>query len=603
VALTLLVTGAAAGCSGGGAQTGAMMPAANGIGGNTGSANATVRIFVPASPSNGFAHTPVPLPPGASNLPVMGGVPQLPIAASPGAAPTASPPPGGQVLAINIGGPAAINQTVAVGPNASGCTPAAGGTSCQLSLALPAGTYAGTIGAPNAAAATAIAFTVSPSGQNVFALTTGGVPTQIAIVSASSLGAQNQGGIDLYGAGRHAIVVEALDANQNVIVGGPPANFSLIMAGGALPLTITQSTAGAPNLFYVTPSGTASTASAFLRATASYLGPSNPCLASSAVCAGNIRIDDRQIIGVANSAANDVTVYAGGQSAPLVTVGSGVTDPQALVFDALGNLFVADEPGSVTEYAPPYATAPTTIVSGVNHPQALAVDARGDLFVANGSGSNTVTLYAPPYNGLSETTISAGVDDPVDLSLDGNANLYVVNEANNTVTIYAPPYGNVPIVISKGLNAPNSLALDARGNLFVANLNSTPNSVAEYSPPFSKESAPVATITNGVNEQGTIGLGGSANLFVPNQGANTVTEYVAPYVNAPTTISGGQSQPVALAIDAPGNLYVANLGNNTITQYAPPYASGSWTTISNGISMPVAIALSPVSGAGLSLVP
>jgi hypothetical protein len=82
-----------------------------------------------------------------------------------------------------------------------------------------------------------------------------------------------------------------------------------------------------------------------------------------------------------------------------------------------------------------------------------------------------------------------------------------------------------------------------------------------------------------------------------------VTEYVAPYTKAPITIAGGQSQPVALAIDAAANLYVANLGNNTVTQYAAPYGSGSWTAISNGISQPVAIALSPASGSGLSLVP
>jgi DNA-binding beta-propeller fold protein YncE len=137
----------------------------------------------------------------------------------------------------------------------------------------------------------------------------------------------------------------------------------------------------------------------------------------------------------------------------------------------------------------------------------------------------------------------------------------------------------------------------------VANLNSTPNSVVEYSPPFAGGSAPIATITDGVNEQGAIGLNGSANLFVPNQGANTVTEYVAPYANPPATIVGGQSQPVALAIDALGNLYVANYGNNTVTVYVPPYASGSWTTLGNGISLPLALALSPATNAATAVIP
>ncbi|HKE37591.1 MAG TPA: hypothetical protein VKB39_09165, partial [Candidatus Baltobacteraceae bacterium] len=86
-----------------------------------------------------------------------------------------------------------------------------------------------------------------------------------------------------------------------------------------------------------------------------------------------------------------------------------------------------------------------------------------------------------------------------------------------------------------------------------------------------------------------------ANLFVPNQGGNSVTEYAPPYGGAPTTIKGGQSQPIALAIDGTGNLYVANYGNNSVTMYAPPYAGGSWLTISNGIVNPQALALSPAT--------
>lgn len=462
----------------------------------------------------------------------------------------------------------------------------------------------GTIGIANAAAPTAIAFTVSPNAENVFGVTLSGVAAQVAVVPASSLSAQNaQGGIDLYGSGRHPLLVEVLDANQNVIVGTAPGTFTLSQAGGALAVGITQPASSTPNLFYVTSSGAGNTNAAFLRATAAYLGPGNPCSPSSAVCSSTVRVDVRQILAVANSNANDVTLYVNGQGLALATVQNGVANPQALIFDSAGDLFVANQPGSVTEYAPPYNAAPATITDGVNHPQALAIDSRGDLFVANGSGSNTVTMYSPPYNGQPAATISAGIGDPVGIALDSSSDLFVVNEAANTVTEYAPPYASAPTTISKGLNAPNSLALDVHGNLFVANLNSTPNSVVEYSPPFSGASAPVATITDGVNEQGAIGLNGSANLFVPNQGANTVTEYVAPYVNPPATIAGGQSQPVALAIDALGNLYVANYGNNTVTVYAPPYSSGSWTTLGNGISLPLALALSPATNAATALVP
>jgi len=600
-AAALLAAAVATGCSGSGGQGSVLMPA-GGSGALGGAGNTVVRIFVPAGLTSSPGAKQPALP--ASPPPISGAAPgtstnvQTPIATpAPPSVPTAPPAPGSQSLAINVGGPTTISQSVSVGPNSSGCSPAPGGANCQLALSLPPGNYVGTIGSAT------IAFTVATVSNNALNLTLGGVPSQLAIVPASYTSAQNaQGMIDLYGAGRHAFVVEMLDANQNVMVGGGGTTFSLAQAGGSLPLSIAPVSPVAPNLFYVTPSNAASGASAILRATANFGGLANPCSQSGAVCSGTARVDSKQMLGVADSGANAVTLYTSGQSAPLAMIQSGVTNPQAVAFDGYGDLFVANQPGSVTVYAPPYNQAPVTIAGGVNHPQSLAVDARGDVFVANGNGSNTVTLYSPPYTGPPAATIAAGVNDPVALAVDGNADLFVVNAAANTVTEYAPPYAGAPVTISKGLNTPNSLALDTHGNLFVANLNSTPNSVVEYVPPFSSASAPVTTITNGVNEQGSIAVM-SANLFVPNQGANTVTEYTAPYTGTPVTINGGQSQPVALAVDFNGNLYVANYGNNTVTVYGAPYASGSWATISNGVAAPTALALSPPTSGGPALLP
>jgi hypothetical protein len=587
----------AAGCAGGGGQGNVLMPS-GGAGGVFGGIGSTVvRIYVPAGAAISSSIpkpatlAPPPLSPIGPGATLNGQAP------APAPISTPAPAPGSQALAINVSGPATISQTVALGPNASGCTPSAGGSTCQLSLSLPAGTYTGTVGAA------AIAFTIVPNSNNVLNLTLGGVPSQLDVVPASFTSAQNAaGGIDLFGAGKHVLLVEMLDANQNVMVGGSGATFAMSQAGGSLPIGVTQAATVAPNVFYISALAAANGSSAIVRATANYAGPTNPCAQSGAVCSGTVRVDVRQILAVADSAANSVTLYANGQTAPLATVQNGVTNPQALIFDPAGDLFVANEPGSVTEYVPPYNQAPIAIVSGINHPQSLAVDARGTIFVANGNGSNTVTLYSAPYGGAPAATISSNVDDPVSLALDSSGDLFVVNAAANTVTEYAPPYGGTPTTISKGLNTPSSLALDAHGNLFGAPLNSTPSSVVEYAPPFTTASAPVASVTNGINEQGAISVI-SANLFVPNQGANTVTEYAAPYTGTPTTIVGGQSQPVALAIDAAGTLYVANYGNNTVTEYTAPYAPGSWTTIATGIAAPLALALSPATSGGPTLIP
>src|SRR5579862_3938927 len=321
-----------AGCAGGGGLGNVMVPPGNGsTNGIIGVGNTVVKIYVPAgsqisTPNPRSPFNPAPpntvVPPGAGNgtgtSTGPAGIATPPIS-TPQPAPAAAAAPGSQLLAINVNGPTAINQTVSVGPNSSGFAQAPGGSTCQLALSLPAGTYAGTVG--NAA----IAFTVVPASSNVLNLTLGGIPAQAVVVPATAASAQNgQGGIELYGAGKHAMLVELLDANQNVMVGGNNATYSLNQAGGSLQLAVGQAPTIAPNLFYVTPSGAPNGSTALLHATVNYAGPGNPCAQPGAVCIGTSRVDVRQILAVANSGTNTVTLYATGQSNPLLTIQSGV---------------------------------------------------------------------------------------------------------------------------------------------------------------------------------------------------------------------------------------------------------------------------------------
>jgi hypothetical protein len=611
-ALCLAAVLVSAGCAGGGGvPSSGLMPPGNGSGIGGAQSGAVVRVRVPWSGapigtrSGAISQAATLLPPApAATVPTP----------SPGATAGAVTGPRVQALTLTVAGSPPTTATIGLTPTAPGCTPLPPATLlCQAVLALPPGTYTASaalyasnaptpsveVGSPQA-----IAFAVAPGGTVVnLALST--VPASVTLAPGGATASQSaQGGITLYGAGKHALVAQMLDANDNVILTGSMPTFTVTQISGALTLSFPQPSATAlPNTFTVSPpAGFSATSSATLQISASAGASGNPCMQSGAVCTASVPVNARQLLAVANSSANSVTLYPDGQALPLATL-SGAIDPQALVFDALGDLFVTSQPGSVVEYLPPYTGTQQTIGAGINHPQALAIDARGNLFVANGNGSNSVNEYAPPYTGGPTESIVSGIDDPVSLGVDGTGNLFVVNAASNTVTQYAPPYTGAPVTISNGLSGPSSLAVDAHGDLFVANLTSTPNSVVEYVPPFSSHSVPAATIVNGINEQGAIEVSGSAALFVPNQGSNSVTRYVVPYTGSPAVISGGQSQPVALALDSLGNLFVANYGNNTVTEYSPPYTGGSWSTISNGISNPQALALSPASAPNGAVLP
>ena len=74
---------------------------------------------------------------------------------------------------------------------------------------------------------------------------------------------------------------------------------------------------------------------------------------------------------------------------------TGLDDPQALAFDADGNLYVANpDNNTVSEFAVG-STVPTATLTGLSSPMALAFDAGGNLYVANDTASGTVSEFAP----------------------------------------------------------------------------------------------------------------------------------------------------------------------------------------------------------------
>jgi hypothetical protein len=500
-------------------------------------------------------------------------------------------------MTVNIvtdpGGTSVASETVSLTPASNGCSSTLASTVCALTISLAPGSYDASlstadIGGTMLSQGQLVDFTILAGQANTVALTLSGVPAAL-IVGGSARGVQgSQGaGFTLYGLGAQSLIVEALDADGNIIV-GPGSPTLTVASASSSGFTIANPTTTEPNTVTLTPPGTTGTSEVF-SLTAAY--SDGTCSLSGAVCSARFTVkNDVQTLFVANGNNNTVTEYAAPYTGTPTTISNGVVVATALEMDGGGDLFVSSRSAGVTVYAPPYTGTPTLISNGMNEPSAMALDAAGDLFVANYAGytgnAGAVTEYTPPYTGT-PTTITTGVSQPRALTLDAAGDLFVANYYSNTVTEYAPPYTGTPTTIN-GEDLPVGLALNAAGDLFVANLLAT---VKEYTPPYTGTPTSIST---GVSQPDAVTLDGAGNLFVLNEGNNTVTEYAPPYTGSPTaTIRDNVNGPSAGALDGAGNFFVVNQGNNTVTEYAPPYTGSPTATISTGVIDPVALLLTP----------
>ena len=126
-----------------------------------------------------------------------------------------------------------------------------------------------------------------------------------------------------------------------------------------------------------------------------------------------------------------------------VVHGDGDLPYAGLTFDMAGNLYVANSqlpkprhpkgPGSVTVYAAGSTRLLRTITAGIKNPNALVIDPTGILYVSNAIG-NTVTVYAPNSTQLLRTI--SNTEQPDALALDSANNLYVATYPN--IAVYPP---------------------------------------------------------------------------------------------------------------------------------------------------------------------
>ncbi len=210
---------------------------------------------------------------------------------------------------------------------------------------------------------------------------------------------------------------------------------------------------------------------------------------------------------------------------------------------------------------------------GLNYPISLAIDPNGTTWVVDYGNSHLTLLNSSgtPLSGANGYTTPLFAF-PVVVALDGNHFGWIGNQADTTVTKVSPD--GTSFTNYNCCNGASGIAVDAGNNIWVANFYG--NSVSLISNAGVVVSNGYYTGQNTIDHPQGIAIDGVGNVFVANFRAPYLTELagstsgqIGASLSGPQGLGGDAQllEPFALAVDASGNVWVSNQGSNTVTKY------------------------------------
>ena len=260
--------------------------------------------------------------------------------------------------------------------------------------------------------------------------------------------------------------------------------------------------------------------------------------------------------------------------------GDGLNDSYGLAIDLSDDVWIPNEQpytgqgtGSVSEISPAgtaLSGAGGYTAGGLNFPISVAIDPNGTTWVVDYGNSSLTLLNASgvPVSNFASTDFAF----PVVVAVDGNHFGWVGNLGDSFITKVASDGSSLTHV--NCCDGATGIAIDQVNNVWVANF-------------YSDSVSLVANSGTVISNQGYTGLGslsrpqgiavdGAGNVWVANYRASYLTELAAASASSPgASLSPAQGlgadagllEAFALAIDASGNLWVSNQGSDTITRF------------------------------------
>ena len=319
-------------------------------------------------------------------------------------------------------------------------------------------------------------------------------------------------------------------------------------------------------------------------------------------------------VGDGGDCANDTDGLGDGCPAKLAIIYS----PNALAFDASGNLFIADS-GSCRIRRVDAATGMITTVAGSGSegysgdggpatsarllfPYGVAVDGSGNVFIADSynyrirrvdAATGMITTVAGSgseggYSGDGGPATSASLNVPSGVAVDGAGDLFIADTYDNRIRRVDGSTGIITTVVGN-LSHPSSVEVDGMGNLLIADtrnnfvrlwdtstqaLTTTAGNGTLF---YSGDGGP-ATIASLSFPQG-VAVDVAGNVLISDSSSNRIRKVNA-ITGIITTVAGTGLQgytgdggaatsadlsgPYGVALDGTGNLFISDSGNNVV---------------------------------------
>jgi sugar lactone lactonase YvrE len=149
-------------------------------------------------------------------------------------------------------------------------------------------------------------------------------------------------------------------------------------------------------------------------------------------------------------------------SQTIIGLGGGVFNPENMVVNAAGVIYIADSDNHAVET---WSGGLQTLVS-LNRPSGVSVDVAGNVFISD-STSNAVFRWTPSSGVL--TRLVQGLNQPHCVAVDGSGNIFIADTFNSALRQRSAINGTVFTPFT-GLEEPSGVAVDSAGNVFVSDV-------------------------------------------------------------------------------------------------------------------------------------